>query len=178
MCHVMPLVSCEQRGVLSRSGAVNTCWSRARLEPGRETIVTATVRGHGVGTNSRKHAEKEECGHFRENLLDRIPTLCDEAEAVNNESFCHTHRKPATHAHTQLIKTSFQSWNEKVCIYGTLNCCCKPATHAHDHMSLPWPSLVWAVPTMTILVKLWASLKGFANLYGKIASPQFPYYFT
>lgn len=66
MRHGMALVSCEQRAISSRSVVVNTYWSRAKLEPGKETIVTATVWGHGVGTNSRKHAIKEECGHFRE----------------------------------------------------------------------------------------------------------------
>lgn len=82
-------------------------WSRVRLEPGKEAIVTDVVWGRDAGIRSRKGAVKEECGYFGEGLLARIPTFHDGQEAVENDSFCHTHHKPV-HMHNKVITSGLK----------------------------------------------------------------------
>lgn len=108
MCHVLPLVSCEQRGVSSRSGAVNTSWSGPNWSQGGKQLLLRQSGDMVLGLTQGNKLKRKSVGTV-ERLLDGIPTLRDGAEAVKNDSFCHTHRKPATHVHTHLIKTSFQS---------------------------------------------------------------------
>lgn len=110
-------------------------------------------RGHDVGINSRKDAEEEECGCFTERLLGRVSTLYDGEEAVNNGSFCDVHHKPV-HTCTCLIKALFQVWNETVCTFRNKSI---------------WSSLVWYLPTITIIVKSYVSQERFSNLHGRIA---------